>query len=41
VSDPRLNTPSVQIVSYMYIMAITSCIWWNDNDVGFVLDQLA
>jgi hypothetical protein len=22
---------------FSYIMAITSCMWWSDNDVGFVL----
>ena len=26
---------------FSYIMAITSCIWLNDNDVGFMLGQLA
>ena len=27
------------ISSYMYIMVRTSYIWWDDNDVNFVLDQ--
>jgi hypothetical protein len=26
---------------FSYIIAITSCMWWSDNDVGFVLVLLA
>ena len=34
-------TPHELFFSYMYIMTRTSYIWWDDNDVCFILDQHA